>query len=292
MIANYMEVKSFEDIAKEACREIEPKRHTENYILAFQISRENLNDNPMADVEEEARKWASEERPNDMYFSHGEYRVGGIKHISDELKRKPTSNRALYSLINQNDINGSGDNAIPSFMVFQCTLDQTSSLLNCVVYFRALEVSNFLRINLEEIRQNIISIYSDGVSYDQVKLLIIAGRAHNSPGHVPLKRPEIDVLTPIEIYRRLRDTPQDFRDLLREKAKTQSVVSYTSLESLKESLVAEGADNLKINEITEAIELSKQLRRFREQDSHSLRVSEVNSQLIVTLEKLADRFSE
>ena len=85
---------------------------------------------------------------NELHINHGSYIGDGLEHIIDELKNKPSSNRALFSLISQKDISKSGDNPIPSFMIFQTCIDD--NILYCSVYFRALEVSTFLRINTEE----------------------------------------------------------------------------------------------------------------------------------------------
>lgn len=290
MIINYKEVDSFEVVAEDACQEITAHKYLSNYVLAYQITKENLFKNKLLDVEQEAKNWALEERPNHHFFSHGEYRVGGLNYIADELKRKPTSNRALYSLINQTDITDSGDKPIPSFMVFQCLLDEDNKDLFVTVYFRALEISTFLRVNLEEIRQNLVHIYEQSISFERVKLLLIAGRAHHSPGQLPLKRPEIDVLTPYQLIRKLQDSPSELRDLIVEKAQTQSVICYESLEIIKEFLEEEGKMPLMINEVKKSIELSQELERYRKEGSHSTRIMEATEALKETLLALAERF--
>jgi thymidylate synthase len=97
-----------------------------------------------------AKDYQNPVKPPSLYINHGEYITSdGIVHIINELKLKQTSNRALLSLINQEDIIGSGDNPIPSFMVLQFSLEGEE--LYVTTYFRALEVANFLNVNLEEI---------------------------------------------------------------------------------------------------------------------------------------------
>ncbi|WP_417228253.1 hypothetical protein [Amphritea sp.] len=292
MIIDYKEVESFETIASDVRVEIPANEHCTNYIIAYKIDRENLQKNPMIDVAEEAKDWASEDRPKHLFFNHGEFRKGGLKYISQELKKKPTSNRALYSLINQDDISNSGDEPIPSFMIFQCLFDEHEKTMNCTVYFRALEVSSFLRINLEEIRQNLLNIYEEGVDYHQIKLLIVVGRAYHSPEFIPLKRPKIDTLTAIKIFVMVTENLSNFEPLLSEKANTQTVISYESLEHLKESLNQAGVGNhLMISDLDKAIKLSKKLQKAREEHSHAERVSELNNELREILQALAKRFS-
>ncbi|MEH6357455.1 MAG: hypothetical protein V7745_00590 [Pseudomonadales bacterium] len=290
MIIDYKEVDTLEQISEDACQEIPADGCRENYILPFQISRQNLLSNKLADVEEDAAHWAAEECPEHLFFSHGQFRKGGLQHVSDELNQKRTSNRALYSLINQKNITDSGDDPIPSFMVFQCLLDEHSDVLFVSVYFRALEVSSFLRINLEEIRQNLVNLYEKNVNFDRVKLLITAGRAHHTPGQLSLERPKIDLFTQLKLYKMLKESPAEIRELLIEKASAQSVISYKSLELLKECLEEVNCSQLKINDLQKAIDVSIQLQLYRQQGSHSNRVSELTKELKETLESLAERF--
>lgn len=292
MLINYKKIDNFEIIVDDACNEIEPYNHYENYILAYEITKESIEKNPLTSVIEEAKNWAQETRPENFFFNHGEYRKGGLEHISNELKKKPTSNRALYSLINQSNIDNSGDESIPSFMVFQCLLDNENHTLNCTVYFRALEVSKFLRVNLEEIRQNLISISKSGVHYNNIKLLIVSGRAHNAPDAMTLTRPEIDLLNSAQLCKIALNQKEKLEELLIEKAKIQTKIDYDSLVDL-ENIFDEFdnvANDLQKSTLRKSISLSKDLQKCRESHSHSNEVKKLNEQLEHNLKKLAKSF--
>ena len=87
---------------------------------------------------------------------HGDYiildlkdkRIDGYQHVINELSSKPTSRRALISLINTQDIVGSGNKSIPSYILSQYQIK--NNYLIVTNYFRALEVDNFLYCNLAE----------------------------------------------------------------------------------------------------------------------------------------------
>ena len=288
MILEYKEIEYLQNIVIISCEEIVKDTCKENYILAFNISIENLNKNKLLDVETEASEWGSEVCPKHFFFNHGQFREGGLEHISNELKVKKTSNRALYSLLDQKKIIKSGDKPIPSFMVFQCLLSEDNSILSVAVYFRALEISNFLKINLEEIRQNIIKIYENNVKFESVNLLIIAGRAHHSPGQIPLKRAEIDLLEQLPLFRLLQSNRAKIRDMLIEKSEIQSVIEFRSLELLKGCLEDQKIDNGLINKLNKIIYLYKELKKLRKVDTHTSQISDKNIEIKKELINLSE----
>ncbi|WP_241006683.1 hypothetical protein [Serratia liquefaciens] len=112
----YKPISSLESIASDACSSINPDEYKINLILSYEISTASLIENVLSDVHQLAKQWSADECPQNLYFNHGQYKVGGVDNIISELKEKPSSNRALYSLINQETIMNSGDNPIPSFL--------------------------------------------------------------------------------------------------------------------------------------------------------------------------------
>ncbi|MDO9031991.1 MAG: hypothetical protein Q7V09_16310 [Hydrogenophaga sp.] len=186
----------------------------------------------MLDVFEEAAQWRQKDPTRDMYFSHGEYYGDGIQHIIDELKVKPTSNRALYSLLAQRDISGKGDDPIPSFLTFQCSIEH--SVLYCTATFRALEVSRFLKINLEEIRQNLVEICNALPAVVTVHLHIFAFHAYvRTSAAAALRRPKIDVTSEAQLLRHMqKGEVRTLDELLGGYERSTTVVSSKSLEAL------------------------------------------------------------
>ena len=208
-----------------------------NWHSDFDMPVADLDRVAMLDVAEEAAQWRQKTPAPDMYFSHGQYYKDGIQHIIDELKRKRTSNRALYSLLAQCDITGKGDDPIPSFLTFQCSIE--NDILYCTASFRALEVGKFLKVNLEEIRQNLVDICKEFPELQTVHLHIFAFHAYvRTVTTSALRKPEIDV-TPERKLVRLMQTGdlRQLDDLLGGLEKSTTAVSSESLERLLEILL-------------------------------------------------------
>jgi hypothetical protein len=181
--------------AKKACKD----GIVYNLVLAYEF-KVSLTDSPFVTVHEErAREWQSEVAPSHLPFSHGQYFKGetGMQHVSNELKAKVASRRALLSLISMTDILGSGDAAIPSFMVAQ--FGKMRQTLYVTEYFRALEVGKFLPINLAEMALMIRKVIIGLERPETVRLVLLAFQAHLTPGFHCLERAPLDIATGVEI---------------------------------------------------------------------------------------------
>lgn len=256
-----------------------------NWTLEFECIARDLQNLAMTDVTSEAQGWRSRERPPDYYFTHAEYYKDGINHIIRELTEKPTSNRALYSLINQDQISSSGDKPIPSFMSLQCQLD--GDVLYCTCYFRALEVSKFLKINLEEIRLTLIEICTSLPTISTIHLTIFAFRAYIDQDRSPLKRPKIEAMHDDEIAMILtgvtgtESATRVLDSMLRELRGAVTVVSTKKLETLKRIVSKYGQaipNTLRTplfkQHITACIGAATNLSKLRERGSHGNRIDE------------------
>lgn len=188
MINNYKEVNSFEEIVKSINAEIlDDKKHL-NFTRYFELPRSSLVESN-SQTENIARHWMLCEKPDDLLFNHGEYiKKEGFEHIITELKTKPSSNRALYSLLNYQDICGQGDHPIPSFLLFQVTIEE--GILYATSYFRALEIANFLKINVQEIKLNLLKII-ENCPFDHVLKVRVTIHAFNAYKKVDQKIPKI-----------------------------------------------------------------------------------------------------
>ncbi len=103
-----------------------------------------------------AEEWQEKIPPNSLYYNHGQYMFKGgsdpIEYVIKELKNKATSSRAIIPLINIEDVVGSGDNFLPSLDIIQFGFEKDNKdELYITLYLRALEVNNFLKINLSEV---------------------------------------------------------------------------------------------------------------------------------------------
>ncbi len=209
--------------------------HRFNWTLERIFEASDLKKMELVDVADEAAKWRSPFASAELYFSHRQYYGDGVQHIIQELKDKPTSNRALYSLLGQSAISGSGDKPIPSFMSLQCQID--GDTLYCTCCFRALEVGKFLRVNLEEIRQTLVEIHMGVPRFSKVHLTIFAFHAYVDANRRPLTRPEIEVISIIQLLTLLTKGAtvppvKKLVALLDELSETLSAVSPRPLQSL------------------------------------------------------------
>lgn len=214
----------------------EANKEVFNWHSTLDIPTADLQKIRMVDVSAEAAQWRNSEPAEDMYFTHREYYGDGLTNIIAELKRKSTSNRALYSLLAQDKINDSGDRPIPSFLTFQCTIEK--EILYCTASFRALEVSHFLKVNLEEIRLNLVDICDAFPALEKVRLHIFAFHAYSRPAAVAtLRRPKIEVVPEGRLLRLMQlGDVSELDGLLAGLAKSTTVVSPRSLKALLENL--------------------------------------------------------
>ncbi len=234
---------------------------TFNWHCDLDIPAIDLECMRMVNVYDEAAQWRHKEPAPDMYFSHAQYYGDGIQDIIKELKVKPTSNRALYSLLAQHNISGSGDDPIPSFLTFQCSIER-GVVLYCTASFRALEVGTFLRINLEEIRQNLVEICNAFPVVETVHLHIFAFHAYvRNVASAALRKPAIDVTPETKLLRLMQTGDVIALDqLLQGLEQSTTVVSPKSLRALLEILLMPDA-GLYPNVLSKKGLLEPQLKR-------------------------------
>ncbi|MCY1289187.1 hypothetical protein D9M68_570740 [compost metagenome] len=292
MKIEYIKIESLEEIIDQASKEIPHDNYTINHILSFAIPVKTITEKPLLDVANEASLWASKECPNELHINHGQYIGNGLDHIISELTHKRTSNRALFSLIDQSTISESGDNPIPSFMIMQCALHQ--EVLYCTSYFRALEVTTFLRINIEEIRQKIQKIYESIPHFKTVNLTIFAFRAYSNENINTLKIPELDRTPEAMIMKLLGREPRKIAELLKEKCKDSTIVVTTSTERIISCLNVLEDSEVKFNRLQalhlakEALDTAHNLKQRRASNSHHEDLGELNKALQEKTQRLAE----
>lgn len=298
MGTHYVEYANLEAFAKAARDIAEGKSRVLNLFVTGEISVASLRNEPLADVTKKAQLWQAQIVPAELFINHGSY-IGesGIAHIVDELYRKASSNRALYSLINQAVVLESGDDPIPSFMIFQCGLHE--GVLYCTSYFRALEVADFLRINLEEMRLNLVKIFDRFMDVKRVRLSVFAFSAYNNPGQAPLERSALDLMDRLDIDDAYREDRGSIARLLDAKAAQTTVVDLSGLESIREWLSPErkkswpkDLTNISaiVHEVNTAVELGRNLATLRRSNSHHPVIAEATVNFVSSIRKLAKEF--
>lgn len=204
--------------ANEAC----PKGESvSNLILNGKFPVSELSSPWINLRKEKAREWQSNPKPDNLKFSHGEYinnfQSGkfktGVEFLIAELKQKPDSNRACWSLLTMHElVNTATDRSIPSFMALQVGLSLETKTILLTSYYRAQEVHKFLYINMAEACLVIEQILSSlGYPITHFELTIHAFHAYQDEGASSLEKADIDTLTGIAISMNLADTDQGMK---------------------------------------------------------------------------------
>jgi hypothetical protein len=289
MVHDFTCVESFEEII--GCALEQSKRDNLDYRLNFSLKVSfdiSLASGPqLRDADDLASQWQAIDKPDNLYINHGQFiRVDGIPHVIEEL-RKHSSNRALFSLISQDNIVGSGDNPIPSFLILQSAIE--SDHLYVTTYFRALEVTQFLRINLEEIRQIVWKIWDEFRSLKRVNLHIFAFRAYANPEINTLQIAQIDSLDQATLLKLLEKNPVHVVELFQSKRLDSTVIDLRGLQnfhdilkdSLKSADLPQGLKKARIVILVErCLQAGGLLADSRKKASHDTNVAEQRSRYI------------
>jgi hypothetical protein len=172
-------------------------------------------------------------------------------------------------------------------------------ILYCTSYFRALEVADFLRINLEEIRINLIKILDNLVNVTTVRLGIFAFSAYNNPGQTPLERSKLDLMDRLAIDDEYKENPDRISELLEAKAAHTTVVDLSGLKAMQEWLSPtrkanwpKGFTNIPaiMSELSVALKLGTRLAELRHSNSHHPAIEEKAKEFSESIQKLAAEF--
>ena len=293
-----IEANSLSELARKAVNKCKEKPVT-NLILYGIFPYEEVNSEFVKMNDEIAAKWQNPSKPNDLFINHGEYihKYGdGKKFLVDELRRKKDSNRACLSLINMEDIINSSDDPIPSFLILQFGFPEgASNKILVTAYFRALEVSQFLQINLAEISQNIRFLKGKFPSIKYFELTLIAFRAHFISQFHCLKKTSIDIADPIDIAIAVdhKELPQ-LREWLDSKiVVSESVICTDGLEVLYIALEkCKGKyEKSLLMDIKEALNDTIKLREIRKASSHAEEINNLSTNIKNKLQSAREKIT-
>jgi hypothetical protein len=185
-------------------------------------------------------------------------------------------------------------------MILQCALQGRT--LFATLYYRSLEVSTFLSINLEEIRLMLKRVSdAGGLQFDEVALTIFAFRAYVQEQMNTLERCELDRLNQLELVELLMNGPHRLPHLLREKAKHSTVVEVAPLEALRDIFSSQSLSRKicarpvppRISLLAaQSAAMSEKLRGLRIAASHREDIADLTKQLSEKLESLASEYEE
>jgi hypothetical protein len=225
---------------------------TTNLTLAGLFEIDEIHNLWLDQAKEKAKLWQTDPAPRSLEFSHGAYverftknnGMTGVDFLVKELKEKPDTNRACWSLLSMKElVEHEQDRSIPSFMLLQAGIANDKDTLLLTAYYRALEVHKFLKINLAE-----LCLVADGInrqfssSFTHIALTIHAFSAYNDPEYSCLEKAEFDY----------EDEGLITLKVLRPATHKAEVVAWlTQKERLKESRINPRG----LNELAKAINL-------------------------------------
>lgn len=193
-----------------------------NFTLSFEMSVMELRRVHLHDSIALALQFQETKCPPNLYLNHGShFGEEGIPYVIEQLREKRNSNRALLSLVSQQHFIGSGNNPVPSFLILQFTME--GETLYATAYFRALELSTFLPINLEEIRIVITKLADAGLAFKTMRVAVVAFRAYIRENMNPLTKPEIDYTPSFKLLHLIREDRARLATLVRAKRHYSSV---------------------------------------------------------------------
>lgn len=283
--------KSLSEIHEKALR-LCKKNPQVNLIITGEFSIEEANSEFILSFQKDARLWQNKNRPSELLFSHGEYihRFGdGHAYILDELNNKIDSNRAVFSLLNMNDILNSGDGPIPSFLILQFGFKEESRKTLCVTaYFRALEIQSFLPINIAEICENVKLLTNRFPTIEKFSICIHAFRAHVIDGFNCLKQAPVDALSPAEIAHAVerRQVNSIINWLTSKLCYQESIIETKGLKNLLNSMVlSKDFYGPCITALESALKTMEKLEQARKHSSHSNQIQKMGSTIRNQLER-------
>ena len=245
----------------------------------------------------EAKNWQAQKCPKKLEFNHGQYidryrtkhKTTAINFLINELRGRVDSNRACLSLIDTGSIINTKDNSIPSYMLTQVSMDDDRSTLSITSYYRALEVSEFLPINLAEnclIVDGIVKAFGSKVKF--FNITIHAGIAHYIEHFSCLRKAKIDYQKPLEIVTKVANLNRDWiKQMLLDKMDlTESRINRSGLSTLLNSMKLQNREkkpivynDTVINSLDAVLSDIKLFNLEKSRTSHSKEVKNIYSRV-------------
>lgn len=249
-----------------------------------------------------AKDWQLEESPASLYYNHGEYMhtkdKNSIKYIIDELKGKATSSRAIIPLLKLDDVLKGGDSFLPSLDIIQFGfMSEEKTELSMTVYMRALEVKNFLKINICEIYLLIKEITDEIRSINKVNINIIAFRAQYKENFSCFRKADIDMLESYDImmYTMLKDVSKIISLLENKLGLSETIIHLGGLEHLYNSILRDKEDFYKEDlrdSLKILIDSMKDMKDLRERTSDYESIKQEEEKVECSMKKVISKFKE
>lgn len=267
-----IEVKSFGMAAEGARRRCE-SGPAENVVISLSVALPACDDSFLRTYIDEAQLWQARGRPPSLHFSHGEFMHSAgdpLEFLVNELRRKPTGNRACVVLADNKTIAESGDGLLPSFMLLQVgRAFNNPSVLMLTAYFRALEVSEFLPINLAE-----LALIADGIQlaipeFTTASIVIHAFRAHELKDFRRHTRGALDIASNTQLQELVsQGDTATLAEWMHEKAQPETIIEVGGIVRLATLAPSAGWDSQTVDSIDKAVIALTKLAVARQSATH------------------------
>lgn len=228
-----------------------------------------------------AKKWEADKVPDELYFNHGSFfqmdDKHGIYQIAEHLSKRSTSNRAVLSTYNMENIknNIEGKEFLPSLSTVQFSLDNDGQILYVHMHLRALEAGRFLKINMCEIVWLLNILKEEGILFKKVNVVVSAFRVQVKEKFSCFIKTQIDKEA-FEDLTVLASTGniEVICEMLEEKKDiTETITNYSGIENLYKGMQAcNRRDGFQYNDIImgkmgELMSLYRNLDRIQNRQS-------------------------
>lgn len=249
-----------------------------------------------------AQSWQLKESPNTLYYNHGEYmhtnENDSIDYVIDELKRKATSSRAIIPLLRLEDVLKGGDSFLPSLDSIQFGfMNEEKNELCVTIYMRALEVKNFLPINICEVYLIVKRIQHEIRSIKKINITIFAFRAQYKEKFGCFKKANIDMLESYDImkYTMKKDINTIIEWLENKLELSETIIHLDGLIHLDESISRDDDDfyteELKVS-LKKLIHSMEDLKILREKTSNYDEIKKKEAVVECNMRDVISRFKE
>jgi hypothetical protein len=156
-------------------------------------------------------------------------------------------------------------------------------LLLVTAYFRALEVTSFLPVNLSEIALNVRYLKADFPDIEQFELTIIAFKAYSKPNFHRLRKAAIDSVNAVVItYAVVQKNLALIHEWLDSKINVEeSVVCLDGLRHLSQAMNMYKSEynDTALRHLQNALDIMRRLQQTRQSSSHASTISQLNAEI-------------
>lgn len=226
---NYFQGNNFQNVYQKLLNKLAYEPVLNNVVLHLNCFYEEFKNNLEEFLQEEelvigdkhfsyfklAELWEKIQVPECLYFNHGMYfkvrdvendntEVHGIQFIAQQLKAKPTSNKAVLTTYGMETVTKmlKGEEYLPSLLSIQFSQSSNGETLYVHMYLRALEAGRFLKINICEIKWLIECLKERNVLFNKVDIAISAFRVQKREKFNCFLKADIDTIddTDLALY--------------------------------------------------------------------------------------------